>query len=99
MQQIFTILPHENFLRTATKYHRSKSETTRSKSHQNLLRIPSPEAKKKLETKSKRDLHRSKHRARTQTRKQKGCIIPICNGRLETSSFPSVMSRVQHSNA
>jgi hypothetical protein len=46
MQQIFTILPHENFLRTATKCHRSKS-------HENLLRIPSPESKKKLETKAK----------------------------------------------
>jgi hypothetical protein len=53
MQQIFTILPHKNFLRTATKYHRSKSETNRSKSHENLLKIPSPESKKKLETKAK----------------------------------------------
>jgi hypothetical protein len=53
MQQIFTILPHENFLRTATKHHRSKSKTTRSKSHENLLRIPSPESKKNLETNAK----------------------------------------------
>jgi hypothetical protein len=69
MQQIFTILPHENFLRTAKKYHRSKSETTRSKSHENLLRIPSPESQKKLETKAKEISNAaSKHRARTNKR-------------------------------
>jgi len=90
MQQIFTILPHENFLRTATKHHRSKSETTRSKSQENLLKISSPESQKKLETRAK-EICTAARRQSAHTKK--ACIIPNCNGRLETSSFQFVMSR------
>jgi hypothetical protein len=68
MQQIFTILPHENFLRTATKYHRSKSETTRSKSHENLLRIPFQKAKTNSKQKQKRFAHQQASTERAHTK-------------------------------